>query len=298
MLYEQIGSGVYGKVYRAINNTDKKEYAIKVIPINKFKENKKLEECTVNEINILSNIEAHANIIKYYDMLKTSNNFYFIYEYCNGGTLEGLLSKQGKLSEENTLLIFKQLLEAFQVLNKYNIMHRDMKPDNIFFHNGVIKLGDFGFCKNLNSANEMTKTMLGSPIYMAPEVLKGEIYSNKADIWSLGVVLYEMLFGMCPFQSNSIANLIEVLNNKDLQFPGQVSPFLKTLISRMLTKDPIRRISWMELFQIKINSLGEVEKEKITNKINSIHEAKILDEANITQSNKMIGKLESMGNVE
>jgi serine/threonine-protein kinase ULK/ATG1 len=124
-------------------------------------------------------------------------------------------------------------------------MHRDMKPDNIFFHNGIIKLGDFGFCKNLNSADEMTKTMLGSPIYMAPEVLKGEIYSNKADIWSVGVVLYEMIFGMCPFQSNSIANLIEVLNSKELQFPGPISPFLKNLITRMLTKDPIRRISWM-----------------------------------------------------
>ena len=74
-------------MYRALNNNDKREYAIKVIPINKFKENKKLEECTVNEINILTNIEHHPNIIRYFDMLKTSNNFYFIYEYCNGGTL-------------------------------------------------------------------------------------------------------------------------------------------------------------------------------------------------------------------
>ena len=86
-LYEIIGSGVYGKVYRAINNSDKKEYAVKVIPITRFRENKKLEECTVNEINILSNIEVHQHIIRYYDMLKTTNNFYFIYEFCNGGTL-------------------------------------------------------------------------------------------------------------------------------------------------------------------------------------------------------------------
>lgn len=210
-------------MYRAINNVDKKEYAIKVIPIAKFRENKKLEECTVNEINILSNIEAHQHIIRYYDMLKTTNNFYFIYEYCNGGTLESLLTKEKKLSEPDALQIFKQLLEAFQILNKYNIMHRDMKPDNIFFHNGIIKLGDFGFCKNLNSAEDMARTMLGSPIYMAPEVLKGEIYSNKADIWSLGVVLYEMIFGHCPFQSNSIANLIEVLNTQNLAFPGNIS---------------------------------------------------------------------------
>jgi len=100
-------------------------------------------------------------------MLKTQNNFYFVYEYCNGGTLEGMLRKQNTLDEKSALLIFKQLLEAFQVLNKYNIMHRDLKPDNIFFHNGVVKVGDFGFCKSLEKA-EMTKTMLGSPIYMAP----------------------------------------------------------------------------------------------------------------------------------
>ncbi len=105
----------------------------------------------MNEINILSSIETNQHIIRYYDMLKTTNNFYFIYEYCNGGTLENLLAKEKKLSEQKALLIFKQLLDAFQILNKYNIMHRDMKPDNIFFHNGVIKLGDFGFCKNLGS---------------------------------------------------------------------------------------------------------------------------------------------------
>ena len=137
-------------------------------------------------------------------------------------------------------------------------MHRDLKPDNIFFHNGIIKLGDFGFCKNLNSADQMARTMLGSPIYMAPEVLRGEIYSNKADIWSLGVVWYEMLFGHCPFQSNSIAKLIEVLNTKQLEFPGTVSIFLKDLIMKMLTKDSAKRVGWMEMFQIKISNEGNI----------------------------------------
>lgn len=123
-------------------------------------------------------------------MLKTSNNFYFVYEYCNGGTLEHKLKQETQLPEREALKIFRQLLEAFKVLNKYNIMHRDLKPDNIFFHNNNLKLGDFGFCKTLGKADDMASTMLGSPIYMAPEVLKGEAYTSKADIWSLGVVLY------------------------------------------------------------------------------------------------------------
>lgn len=148
-------------------------------------------------------------------MLKTQNNFYFIYEYCNGGTLEGLLRKHNMLEEKQALLILRQLLEAFKALNKYNIMHRDLKPDNIFFHNNILKVGDFGFCKSLEKV-KMTKTMLGSPIYMAPEILNGEIYSTKADIWSIGVVFYEMLYGYCPFESTSIPKLIEVLNETEL----------------------------------------------------------------------------------
>ena len=133
------------------------------------------------------------------------------------------------------------------MLNKYNIMHRDLKPDNIFFHNGNLKLGDFGFCKTLGREGDMTSTMLGSPIYMAPEVLRGEIYTSKADIWSLGVVLYEMLYGVCPFESNSIAKLISALDTTDLKFSDKintVSSTTKNLLKRLLTKDQFKRIDW------------------------------------------------------
>lgn len=130
-----------------------------------------------------------------------------------------VLKKQGRLSEKKALTVFRQLLEAFKVLNRFNIMHRDIKPENIFFNNGKVKLGDFGFCKGLKPGQHMAKTMLGSPIYMAPEVLKGQNYTTKADIWSLGVVLYEMLFGVCPYQSKSIAMLISTINTNDIQLP-------------------------------------------------------------------------------
>ena len=91
---------------------------------------------------------------------------------------------------------------------KENILHRDLKPSNILFHNGVIKIADFGFCKSLLSPSDLTTTMVGSPIYMAPEVLKELPYNSRADIWSMGVVFFECLFGYCPYEDQSIAKLI------------------------------------------------------------------------------------------
>lgn len=149
----------------------------------------KLSEFTSNEISILTKISS-SHIIKFIEMLRTMNNYYLVYEYCNGGTLAQLLEKRKILKEPEALKIFAQMVEAFRVLVKENILHRDLKPTNILFHDGVIKLADFGFCKELMKETDMTQTMVGSPIYMAPEILKGQIYNCKADVWSMGVVLY------------------------------------------------------------------------------------------------------------
>ena len=138
-------------------------------------------------------------------------------------------------------------------------MHRDLKPDNIFFTDGKVKLGDFGFCKMLEV--NMAQTMLGSPIYMAPEVLKEEIYTLKADIWSLGVVLFEMLFGYCPFESSSISQLINVIKDTDLRIPKEINPIsneCETLIQKMLVKDQFKRIEWVDLFDFNIDEGGKV----------------------------------------
>jgi serine/threonine protein kinase len=157
--------------------------------VEKFKHTPKLSEFTNNEIAILSKIN-HINIIKFVEMLRTANNYYLVYEFCNGGTLSEHIKSKGKLTEPEAIKIFLQLRSAFEELYAENILHRDLKPTNILFHNGVVKLADFGFCKELLKENDMTQTMVGSPIYMAPEVLKGLIYDSRADIWSLGVILY------------------------------------------------------------------------------------------------------------
>ena len=257
-LHEQIGEGEYGKVFKGVDSKTKREVAVKVINVNKFKENPKLEECTLNEIDVLSRIDS-PHIVKFIEILKTANNFYFFYEYCNEGTLEQKIKKFGRLPEQLVLDYLSQMLEAFRILASRNIMHRDLKPSNILVHEGRIKIADFGFCKSLETNKDLAQTMLGSPIYMAPEVLKGEIYTVRADVWSLGVVLYEMLFGYCPYEESSIARLINLLDEQQLSFSPEVArmtPELEELIRRMLVKDQFKRITWDEIFSYRITPEG------------------------------------------
>ena len=188
-----IGSGQYGNVYLAKNKKDLDLYAVKVIKKRRFHENPRLELYTKNEIETMTLINSD-HVLGFYEVLKSKNNTYFIYEYCNGGDLETYLKKKEFLKEDEAIKILIDLLEAFKEMNKNNIIHRDIKPSNILIHNGKIKLGDFGFCKKLKSSKTLTKTMLGSPLYMAPEILKGHEYGLTSDIWSLGVLIYELLY--------------------------------------------------------------------------------------------------------
>ncbi len=122
--------------------------AIKVIPNRKFSEIPKLEELTQNEIRLLSNIR-NPNVIRFIEMLRTTNNMYMVYEFCDGGDLEKYLHKRNKLPEKDVLYFFKQIVNACYSLNIQNILHRDLKPSNILLHKGQIKIADFGFCKLL-----------------------------------------------------------------------------------------------------------------------------------------------------
>ncbi|CAD8143891.1 unnamed protein product [Paramecium pentaurelia] len=263
VLQDVIGSGQYGKVYRAKNMKNDQIVAIKVVKLEKFREVPKLHEFTINEIQTLSKID-NQNIVKFIEMLKTQNNMYLIYDFCNGDTLEALLQKRKFLTEPETMKIFAQILNAFRSLVRENILHRDLKPSNILFHDQIVKVADFGFCKSLLHNNDLTQTMVGSPIYMAPEVLKGCSYNCKADVWSLGVVLYECLFGFCPFEDKSIARLIMQIDNKEISFPkhvNQLSRKCEELIRSMLQVDPRKRVDWQQLMQITFYEEPNVAKQ-------------------------------------
>lgn len=259
VLYEVVGAGQYGKVHRAINKKTNETVAIKVIPLSKFSEVPKLEEFTTNEIKILGRID-NPNIIKFIEMLKTANNMYLVYEFCDGSTLEHILATRERLPEQEALKIFSHLLNACRALYKENILHRDIKPSNILLHKGVIKLADFGFCKRLHSPNELTLSMVGSPIYMAPEILRGYPYSVKADIWSLGVLLYELIYGMCPYEDKTLAGLISQFDTKTLSFPqdiNTISQSTETLLRKLLTIDTKQRIDWDDIMKYPLFGVND-----------------------------------------
>ena len=138
-------------------------------------------------------------------------------------------------------------------------MHRDFKLANILKHDGQIKIADFGFSKLLGNEN-FTSTMLGSPLNMAPEVLNNLEYNNKVDIWSIGTVYYELLYGKPPFVAKNMVDLVKLIYSTPVSFDRKVnniSAIAEDAIRKMLVVDPKKRIDWEELFNHKINTYME-----------------------------------------
>jgi serine/threonine protein kinase len=252
---KSLGAGQFAHVYLATSSVDNKEYAVKVIHKSKMNtggDPERMKKLLSNEVSIMSSI-THPNIIHLHNYLESSNNYYLVIDYCNGGDFERYLRTKpgGRLPESEAITFMKQIMNGFQCLHENKIMHRDFKLANLFMHDGHVVIGDFGMAK---SGYEMTQTALGSPLTTAPEVLREDSYSSKADLWSVGTVFYYLLFGKYPFFAMSIPELMKVIN----QTAGDKLPFdpkitdvseqCKSLLRTMLQPDPAKRIDWERLF--------------------------------------------------
>lgn len=260
---KQLGKGSYSKVYKGYyidNNSSSLETERKYVAIKKMRNLQlKAHECLENEIDIMKKLD-HPNILKLIDVIEQEENgeniMYIVLEYCGGGDLKKLVTdkhEKKKLKEKYAIYYFKQIAEGLQYLRTHNIVHRDIKLHNILLSQDrrTLKIADFGFAKIID--NEMlVETLCGTPLYMAPEILQKKPYTNKADLWSVGVMLYEVLCGSHPFSSiESIFDLVHKINQDTIQFPNFLSWPCKDLLKRLLTKNPKERIEWDDFFNHK-----------------------------------------------
>lgn len=244
--YEQIGKGAYSTVYKAYHNDLSKIFAVKEINISIHKKN---IERFREEIFLMNKFD-HQNILKLYETIEDDNYIYLILEYCENGDLKNFLSKR-PMKEKNVRKFMKQIVSGLQYLNNKNVYHRDLKPQNILLTKDyTIKISDFGLAKTCES-DTLLDTICGSPMYMAPEIMKYKKYDTKADLWSLGVIFYQMLTGKTPYTARSHSELMNNIENQDVIFPKCICVTKEglDLLLKLLQKKSDERMTWDELFK-------------------------------------------------
>lgn len=248
ILTERLGSGTYATVYKAFRKTDCRE-AVAVKVVSKKTLNKTSMENLLTEIEILKTVR-HPHIVQLKDFQWDAENIYLILEWCSGGDLSSFIRSRRILPERVSRRCLQQIACALQFLHEKNISHLDLKPQNILLSGNVLKLADFGFAQYMSPWDEQ-HALRGSPLYMAPEMVCRRHYDARVDLWSVGVILYEALFGRAPFASRSYTELEEkIRSEKPIELPSgaRVSRDCRDLLLRLLERDPDARITFHEFF--------------------------------------------------
>ncbi|XP_045840245.1 serine/threonine-protein kinase ULK2 isoform X6 [Meles meles] len=252
-----VGHGAFAVVFRG-RHRQKTDWEVAIKSINK-KNLSKSQILLGKEIKILKELQ-HENIVALYDVQELPNSVFLVMEYCNGGDLADYLQAKGTLSEDTIRVFLHQIAAAMRILHSKGIIHRDLKPQNILLSyanrrkstvSGIrIKIADFGFARYLQS-NMMAATLCGSPMYMAPEVIMSQHYDAKADLWSIGTVIYQCLVGKPPFQANSPQDLrMFYEKNRSLMpsIPRETSPYLANLLLGLLQRNQKDRMDFETFF--------------------------------------------------
>jgi len=266
-LIQGLGKGAFGEVYLTSKQGSQEKFATKKID-KKYAANPKAKKYIDNEIKILKEID-HPNIIKLYDVKENNQNYYLVMEYCNGGGLSDCLEYHIKqfrkpFSEEIVQYLMKQIVSGLSYLHGKHILHRDIKLDNILVKfdseedrqkknmlKAKVKIIDFGFARYLHP-KQLAFSTLGSPINMEPGILRklnrmensrDYGYDEKADIWSLGTICYEMLIGKCTFDAGSMKELLGKVELGNYLLPTSLSKEAASFLNGMLQYDPKKRLT-------------------------------------------------------
>ena len=254
-----LGQGSYASVYRGRVIESGEPVAVKVIDKRLFSNafNLKNLHC---EIDIMKKVR-HDNIVELHDVLQTTNNMYIITELCDHDLFTHLRERK-RLEEKEAVDYLRQIMEGVKYLNGKNVTHRDLKPANILLRGKECKISDFGFAKNIESESAVMKSIVGTPLYMSPQLLHKQKYTNKSDLWSIGLIFYEMLHGKTPWIANNELQLVNAIHSQKLKISKSLSPETRDFISKCLQIEEANRISWEEAFQHPLISPGQPQRSE------------------------------------
>ncbi|XP_034202883.1 serine/threonine-protein kinase ATG1a isoform X2 [Prunus dulcis] len=257
ILGPKVGSGSFAVVWRSRHRQLGIEVAVK--EIDKEQLSPKVSDSLLKEISILSTIN-HPNIIRLFEAIQTQDKIYLVLEYCDGGDLAAYIHRHGKVSENVAKHFMRQLAAGLQVLQEKHLIHRDLKPQNLLLSTTIeetplLKIGDFGFARSL-PPQDLADTLCGSPLYMAPEIIQNHKYDAKADLWSVGAILFQLVTGKPPFDGNCQLQLFQnILTSTGLRFPQGALEELHAdcvdLCRSLLRQNPVERLSFTEFFNHK-----------------------------------------------
>ena len=241
---EHLGDGSFGRVYKARRKNSGFTVAMKFI--SKYGKNEKDIKTLRQEISILKTLN-HENIILMFDTFESEREFCVVTEYAQGELFD-ILQDDKRLPEVTVQKIAKGLTKALYYLHSKRIIHRDMKPQNVLIGpNGRVKLCDFGFARAMSSNTIVLTSIKGTPLYMSPELVQEQPYDATSDLWSLGVILYELYCGQPPFYTNSIYTLINQIVKEPVKYPADISKEFKSFLQGLLQKNPKKRLTWPQL---------------------------------------------------